>query len=176
MKRNKHIREMVGTPAHHYIQQHQPTTTHNNTNPPLHTTTPAHHYIQQHQPTTTYNNTSPPLHTTTPAHHYIKQQRIKWFGHLTRMTTNQLALKAYNTRTAGFKARERPTNWPSRHTTPGLQASKRERDQPTGPRGIQHQDCRLQNERETKKNLDCRCQRDPQDTRHPPSPSIPACC
>ncbi|KAI0224530.1 hypothetical protein LSAT2_024468 [Lamellibrachia satsuma] len=68
MKRNEHIREMVGTPAHYYIQQHLPTTTYNNTSPPLHTTTPAHHYIQQHQPTTTYNNTSPPLHTTTENH------------------------------------------------------------------------------------------------------------
>ena len=124
MIRNEHIREMVGT-------------------------TPAHRYIQQHQHTTTYNNTSPPLHTTTPAHHYIQQQRIKWFGHLTRMATNQLALKAYNTRVAGFKARGRPTNWPSRHTTPGWQASKREGDQPTGPLGIQHQDGRLQSERET---------------------------
>ena len=125
--RNEHTREMVGTtPAQHYIQQHQPTTTYNNTSPPLHTTTPAQHYIQQHQPTTTYNNTSPTLHTTTPAQHYIQQQRIKWFGHLTHG------------------------------------------HQPTGPQGIQHQDGRLQSERETKKNWDCRCQRDTQDIRHPP--------
>ena len=55
----------------------------------------------------------------TPAHHYIQQQRIKWFGHMTSMAIYQLALKAYNTRMTGFKARERDQE------KLGLQVSKR---------------------------------------------------
>ena len=124
----------------------------NNTSPPLYTTTPAHHYIQQHQPTTTYNNTSPPLHTTTPAHHYIQQ-------HQSTTTYNNPS--------------------PPLHTTTENQVvwtSDTHDHQPTGPPGMQHQDGRLQSERETKNNLDCRCQRDNENIQHPSSPDILACC
>ena len=39
---------------------------------------------------------------------HIQQQRIRWFGHLTRMAPHQLASKAYNTKMSGYKARGRP--------------------------------------------------------------------
>ncbi|KAL8561121.1 hypothetical protein ACOMHN_033704 [Nucella lapillus] len=45
---------------------------------------------------------------TTPILQHIEQQRIKWFGHLTRMPPNQPALRAYNTRYSGWRARGRP--------------------------------------------------------------------
>ena len=38
----------------------------------------------------------------------IEQQRVKWFGHLTRMSPKQPALRAYNTRHSGWRARGRP--------------------------------------------------------------------
>ena len=44
----------------------------------------------------------------TPMLHHIQQQRIRWFGHLTRMTLHQLASKAYSTKMSGYKARGRP--------------------------------------------------------------------
>ena len=44
---------------------------------------------------------------TTPIQHHIDRQRIKWFGHLTRIDTNQLAHEAYNTRVSGYKTRGR---------------------------------------------------------------------
>ena len=39
---------------------------------------------------------------------FIEQQRIKWFGHLNRMPTNQPALRAYTSRYSGWRARGRP--------------------------------------------------------------------
>ena len=39
---------------------------------------------------------------------HIEQQRVKWFGHLTRMSPKQPALRAYNTRHSGWRARGRP--------------------------------------------------------------------
>ena len=45
---------------------------------------------------------------TTPILRHIQQQRIRWFGHLTRMAPHQLASKAYNTKMSGYKARGRP--------------------------------------------------------------------
>ena len=42
---------------------------------------------------------------TIPILHHIQQQRIRWFGHLTRMAPHQLASKAYNTKMSGYKAR-----------------------------------------------------------------------
>ena len=45
---------------------------------------------------------------TTLVLRFIEQQRIKWFGHLTRMPTNQPALRAYMTKYSGWKARGRP--------------------------------------------------------------------
>ena len=44
----------------------------------------------------------------TPVLHYIEQQRTKWFGHLTRMPPNQPALRAYNLKYSGTRARGRP--------------------------------------------------------------------
>jgi len=44
----------------------------------------------------------------TPVLHHIEQQRTKWFGHLTRMPPNQPALRAYNLRYSGTRARGRP--------------------------------------------------------------------
>ena len=44
----------------------------------------------------------------TPALQHIEQQRIKWFGHLIRMLTNQPALRAYTSRYSGWKTRGRP--------------------------------------------------------------------
>ena len=44
---------------------------------------------------------------TTPILHHIQQQRIRWFGHLTRMAPHQLGSKAYNTKISGYKARGR---------------------------------------------------------------------
>ena len=38
----------------------------------------------------------------------IKQQQIKWFGHITRMSISQPALRAYNTKCSGWRARGRP--------------------------------------------------------------------
>ena len=45
---------------------------------------------------------------TTPVLQHIEQQKIKWFGHLTRMSPNQPALRAYNTKHSGWRARGRP--------------------------------------------------------------------
>ena len=45
---------------------------------------------------------------TKSIHHHIQQQRIKWFGHLTRLSIQHLAQCAYNTRFSGSKARGRP--------------------------------------------------------------------
>ena len=43
-----------------------------------------------------------------PVLHHIKQQQVKWFGHITRMPINQPALRAYNTKYSGWRARGRP--------------------------------------------------------------------
>ena len=43
-----------------------------------------------------------------PCLQYIDKQRIKWFGHLSRMTPNQPASRAYNTRYSGYKRKGRP--------------------------------------------------------------------
>ena len=43
-----------------------------------------------------------------PVLQYIKQQQVKWFGHITRMPINQPALRAYNTKYSGWRARGRP--------------------------------------------------------------------
>ena len=45
---------------------------------------------------------------TKSIHHHIQQQRIKWFGHLTRLPIQHPAQHAYNTRFSGRKARGRP--------------------------------------------------------------------
>ncbi len=45
---------------------------------------------------------------TTSVLSHIKNQRIKWFGHLMRMSPNQPALRAYNIRYSGRRARGRP--------------------------------------------------------------------
>ncbi len=45
---------------------------------------------------------------TTSVLNYIENQRIKWFGHLMRMSPNQPALRAYNIRYSGRWARGRP--------------------------------------------------------------------
>ena len=45
---------------------------------------------------------------TKSIHHHIQQQRIKWFGHLTRLPIQHPAQRAYNTRLSGRKARGRP--------------------------------------------------------------------
>ena len=45
---------------------------------------------------------------TKPVLQHIKQQQIKWFGHITRMPINQPALRAYNTKYSGWRARGRP--------------------------------------------------------------------
>ena len=44
----------------------------------------------------------------TPVLQHMEHQKIKWFGHLTRMPPNQPALRAYNTRYSGWRARGRP--------------------------------------------------------------------
>ena len=41
-------------------------------------------------------------------HHHIQQQRIKWFGHLTRLSIQHPAQHAYSTRFNSHKARGRP--------------------------------------------------------------------
>ena len=38
----------------------------------------------------------------------MHRQRIKLFGHMTRVDTNQLAQQAYNTIVSGYKARGHP--------------------------------------------------------------------
>ena len=43
-----------------------------------------------------------------PVLQHIKQQQVKWFGHITRMPINQPALRAYNTKYSGWRARRRP--------------------------------------------------------------------
>ena len=43
-----------------------------------------------------------------PVLQHIKQQQIKWFGHITRMPINQPALRAYNTKYSGWRAKGRP--------------------------------------------------------------------
>ena len=40
--------------------------------------------------------------------HFIERQRIKWFGHLLRMSPSQPASRAYNTKYSGYKGRGRP--------------------------------------------------------------------
>ena len=45
---------------------------------------------------------------TKSIHHHIKQQRIKWFGHLTRLPIQHPAQRAYYTRFSGRKVRGRP--------------------------------------------------------------------
>ena len=45
---------------------------------------------------------------TKPVLQHIKQQQVKWFGHITRMPINQPALRAYNTKYSGWRARGRP--------------------------------------------------------------------
>ena len=60
---------------------------------------------------------------TKSIHHHIQQQRIKWFGHLTRLPIQHPAQRAYNTRFRGPKARGRPPSpSPGR---PGLRKAKR---------------------------------------------------
>ena len=47
-----------------------------------------------------------------PVTQHIDQQRVKWFGHLTRMPSDQPALRAHTQRYSGRKARGRPrTRW-----------------------------------------------------------------
>ena len=43
-----------------------------------------------------------------PVLQHTKQQQVKWFGHITRMPINQPALRAYNTKCSGWRARGRP--------------------------------------------------------------------
>ena len=43
-----------------------------------------------------------------PVLQHIRQQQVKWFGHITRMPINQPALRAYNTKYSGWRARGRP--------------------------------------------------------------------
>ena len=43
-----------------------------------------------------------------PVLQHIKQQQIKWFGHITSMPINQPALRVYNTKYSGWRARGRP--------------------------------------------------------------------
>ena len=45
---------------------------------------------------------------TKSIHHHIQHQRIKWFGHLTRLPIHHPAQRAYNTRCSGCPARGRP--------------------------------------------------------------------
>ena len=45
---------------------------------------------------------------TKSIYHHIQQQRIKWFGHLTRLPIQHPAQRAYNTRFSGRRARGRP--------------------------------------------------------------------
>ena len=45
---------------------------------------------------------------TKSIHRHIQQQKIKWFGHLTRLPIQHPAQRAYNTRVSGRKARGRP--------------------------------------------------------------------
>ena len=45
---------------------------------------------------------------TKSIHHHIQQERIKWFGHLTRLPKHHPAQPAYTTRFSGRKARGRP--------------------------------------------------------------------
>ena len=43
-----------------------------------------------------------------PVLQHIKQQQVKRFGHITRMPINQPALRAYNTKYSGWRAKGRP--------------------------------------------------------------------
>ena len=45
---------------------------------------------------------------TRPCLNYIAKQRMKWFGHLVRMRTDQTAYEAFHNRISGRKARGRP--------------------------------------------------------------------
>ena len=40
--------------------------------------------------------------------HFIEKQRLKWFGHLSRMPPSQPASRAYNIKHSGYKGRGRP--------------------------------------------------------------------
>ncbi|GFR93787.1 RNA-directed DNA polymerase from mobile element jockey [Elysia marginata] len=44
----------------------------------------------------------------TPVLQHVENQQIKWFGHLMRMPTDQLAHRAYNSRYSGKRPRGRP--------------------------------------------------------------------
>ena len=129
----------------------------NSTSPTLPTTTNNVSFqlvwSEQHQPNTTHNNKQRQLPTrvvgTAPAQHYAQQQT-----------------------TSASNSCDRNNTSPTLRTTTKNQlvcTSNTLGQKPTGPQGIQHQDGTLQSERETKKNLECRCQRDAEDTRHPPS-------
>jgi hypothetical protein len=56
----------------------------------------------------TRNKTQPEIVGSKPVNEHIENQRIKWFGHLTRRKNDQPALRAYYTRTSGFRAKGRP--------------------------------------------------------------------
>ena len=45
---------------------------------------------------------------TKPVMEHVAQQRIKWFGHLTRMQPSQPALRAYTAKYSGSRPRGRP--------------------------------------------------------------------
>ena len=45
---------------------------------------------------------------TTPCLKHIEKQRIKWFGHLTRLPADSMPARAYNQRMDGHKGRGRP--------------------------------------------------------------------
>ena len=71
-------------------------------------------------------------------HHHIQQQRIKWFGHLTRLPIHHPAQRAYNARFSGRNARRRPRKtWINRvketlalYNTPPAQIFRRAADKP----------------------------------------------
>jgi hypothetical protein len=53
------------------------------------------------------NNTIRNMIGTIPCLDYIENQRLKWFGHITRMETDETTYKAFYSRSSGKKARGR---------------------------------------------------------------------
>ena len=45
---------------------------------------------------------------TKPVLNFVEQQRIKWFGHVLRMSTSQPAARSFYHRESGYKSRGRP--------------------------------------------------------------------
>jgi hypothetical protein len=43
-----------------------------------------------------------------PCMQYIEKQRMKWFGHLARMQTDEIAPRALHFRSSGYRAQGRP--------------------------------------------------------------------